>query len=137
MHTNLIAPLSCCRESVKYTCICKMSEISTYRKKKKKRKNFRKHYFSCKWLIHGNNFKSYRYIPNTSEDQPTFSKTSVIACKTPCCFKSPLKITLNQKKVRHQKLFSLNNLASVQIAENISSCGHKNIPLLILILGVV
>lgn len=38
MHTNLIAPLSCCRESVKYTCICKMSVVSTYRKKKRKEK---------------------------------------------------------------------------------------------------
>lgn len=38
MHTNLIAPLSCCRESVKYTCICKMSVVSTLQKKKRKEK---------------------------------------------------------------------------------------------------
>lgn len=38
MYINLIVLLFCCREFVKYICICKMLEISIYRKKKRKEK---------------------------------------------------------------------------------------------------
>lgn len=65
-----------------------------------------------------------------------FQKLLLLHVKRLAVLSLHFKLHLIKKKVRHQKLFSLNNLASVQIAENISSCGHKNIPLLILILGV-
>lgn len=67
-----------------------MSVISTYRKKKEKKK-LQKALFLMQMIDTWQQFQELQvYIPNTSEDQPTFSKSSVTACKMPCCFKSPL-----------------------------------------------